>query len=66
MRLLRRSTALLALAAGCGSVTGLGLPRREVTLRFWRTLGSAMHLAKTSAADVTMLKGSMPGIFGTA
>jgi hypothetical protein len=50
-------------ATGCGSVTGLGLPRHEVTLRFWHTLSSAMHLAKTPAGGVVILKGSMPGIF---
>jgi hypothetical protein len=51
-------------ATGCGSVTGLGLPRRMVTQQFWRVLGSAMGLAGGTASAVRTLQGSLPWIAG--
>jgi hypothetical protein len=51
-------------AAGCGSVTGLGVPRRMATLQFWHILGSAIGLAGGPATVVRLLKGTLPGIAG--
>lgn len=46
-------------AAGCESVTGLGVLPRKATMQFWHILGSAIGLAGRPATVVRQLQGTL-------